>query len=189
MYAVGHPRLTPRGHLWGAVLACGGPDAAVLSHRSAAAVWDLLPSPAKFDVTTLANSRSTKAIRVHRSTTLTPADITHDNGLPLTTVARTLIDLATTLTPHRLERVVHRAEHLRLLDTHSLNAQFARATGRRTKALRQALRTLETHDPDITRSKLEERFLALIAKAGCRGRRSTPSSAATKSTSSGRSTA
>ena len=190
VYAVGHPRLTPRGHLWAAVLACGGPGAAVLSHRSAAAVWDLLPSPAKFDVTTLGNSRSTKTIRVHRSTTLTPADITHHDGLPVTTVARTLIDLATTLTPHRLERVVHRAEHLRLLDTHSLNAQFARANGRRTKALHQALQTLETHDPDITRSKLEERFLALIAEArSSRGRRSTPPSAATRSTSSGRSTA
>ena len=59
VYAVGHPRLTPRGHLWGAVLACGGPEAAVLSHRSAAAVWDLLPSPAKFDVTTLGTARST----------------------------------------------------------------------------------------------------------------------------------
>jgi very-short-patch-repair endonuclease len=152
--------------MWAAVLACGGPDAAALSHRSAAAVWDLLPSPAKFDVTTLRAAHSTPKLRVHRSTTLIPADITRHNGLPVTTVARTLIDLATTLTPHRLERVVHRAEHLRLLDTHSLNAQFARATGRRTKALHRALRTLETHDPDITRSKLEDRFLALIAKAG-----------------------
>jgi len=166
VYAVGHPRLTPRGHMWAAVLACGGPDAAVLSHRTAAAVWDLLPSPAKFDVTTLRAAHSTPKLRVHRSTTLIPADITHHNGLPVTTVARTLIDLATTLTPHRLERVVHRAEHLRLLDTHSLDAQFARASGRRTKALRQALETLENHDPDITRSTLEERFLALIADAG-----------------------
>ena len=166
VYAVGTPHLTPRGHLWGAVLACGGPGSAVLSHKSAAAVWDLLPSPARFDVTTLGNSRSTKAIRVHRSTTLIPDDITHHDGLPVTTVARTLIDLATTLTPHRLERVVHRAEHLRLLDTYSLNAQFARATGRRTKPLRQALQTLEAHDPDVTRSTLEERLLALIAEAG-----------------------
>jgi very-short-patch-repair endonuclease len=165
VYAVGTPRLTARGRLWAALLACGGPGAAVLSHGSAAAVWDLLPSPAKFDVTTLGGSRSTKTIRVHRTTTLTPADITEHDGLPVTTVARTLIDLATTLSPHRVERVVHRAEHLRLLDTHSLIEQFARANGRRTKALRQALETLKAHDPDITRSKLEERFLALILKA------------------------
>ena len=165
VYAVGHPNLTPRGHMWAAVLACGGPDAAVLSHRSAAAVWDLLPSSAKFDVTTLRAAHSTPKIRVHRSTTLIPADITHHDGLPVTTVARTLVDLAPTLTPHRLERVVHRAEHLRLLDTHSLNAQFARANGRNTKTLQNVLQTLETHDPDITRSTLEERLLALISKA------------------------
>ena len=165
MYAVGTAHLTPRGRLWAALLACGGPGAAVLSHRSAAAVWDLLPSPAKSDVTTLGNSRSTKTIRVHRSKTLIPADITHHDGLPVTTVARTLIDLASTLSPHRLERVVHRAEHLRLLDTHSLDEQFARATGRSTRSLRQALQTLANHDPDITRSELEERFLAQIADA------------------------
>jgi hypothetical protein len=49
VYAVGHAQLTPRGWRWAAVLACGGPGAAALSHRSAAAVWDLLPSPAKFE--------------------------------------------------------------------------------------------------------------------------------------------
>ena len=165
VYAVGTPHLTARGRLWAALLACGGPGAAILSHRSAAAVWDLLPSPAKFDVTTLANSRSPKTIRVHRSTTITPTDITEHDGLPVTTVARTLIDLASSLSPHRLKRVVHRAEHLRLLDTHSLDEQFARANGRRTHPRRQALQTLENHDPDITRSTLEERFLALVLEA------------------------
>ena len=124
--------------MWAAVLACGGPDAAVLSHKTAASVVDLLPSPAKFDVTTLRAAHSTPTLRVHRSTTLTAADITHHDGLPITTVARTLIDLATALNSHRLERVVHRAEHLRLLDTHSLDEQFARANGRRTIPLRQA---------------------------------------------------
>ena len=166
VYAVGTPRLTARGRLWAALLACGGPAAAVLSHKTAASVWDLFPSPVKFDVTTLAGSRSTPKLRVHRSTTLTAADITHHDDLPLTTVARTLVDLATALSPHHLERVVHRAEHLRLLDTHSLDEQFARASGRRTIPLRRALDTLAADDPHITRSKLEERFLALICDAG-----------------------
>jgi len=164
VYAVGHARLTPRGRLWAAVLSCGGPGAAVLSHRSAAAVWDLLPSPAKFDVTTLRAAHSTPTVRVHPPATLRPDDTSHDDRLPITTVARTLIDLATTLSPQRLERIVHQAEHLRCLDTNSLNEQFARAHGRRTKSLRRALQTLAIHDPDITRSKLEERFLALIVE-------------------------
>jgi very-short-patch-repair endonuclease len=165
VYAVGHAQLTPRGWRWAAVLACGGPGAAALSHRSAAAVWDLLPSPAKFDVTTLRAAHATSTIRVHRSRTLQPTDITDDDGLPLTTVARTLVDLATTLTPHRLERVVHRAEHLRLLDAHSLDEQLARAHGRRTKALRRAIEHLAANDPDILRTDLEERFLTLILNA------------------------
>jgi Protein of unknown function (DUF559) len=159
VYAVGHPRLTARGRLWAAVLACGGPDVAVLSYRSAAAVWDLLASPAKFDVTTLGGHRSTRAIRVHRTRTLRPADVTDNNGLPITIVARTLADLATTLDAHRLERVVHRAEQLRLLDAAALRTSSSRA-------LRAALETLVANDPDITRSRLEERFLSLVSDAG-----------------------
>jgi very-short-patch-repair endonuclease len=164
VYAVGHSQLTALGWRWAAVLACGGPERAALSHRSAAAVWDLLPSPTKFDVSTLANARSTPKIRVHRG--LRPDDVARKEALPLTTLARTLVDLATILTPHQTERVVHRAEHLRLLDMRSLNEQLARARGRRTNTLRAALRTLETNEPDVTRTEIEERFLALVLNAG-----------------------
>jgi very-short-patch-repair endonuclease len=162
VYAVGHAQLTPLGWRWAAVLACGGPVRAALSHRSAAAVWDLLPSPAQFDVTTRHDAHGRSGVRVHRSTTLTAEDVTHAKGLPVTTVARTLVDLASVLTPHRLERVVHRAEHLRLLDTHSLDEQLARAQGRPTNALRGAVERLASREPDITRSELEERFLTLV---------------------------
>ena len=141
VYAVGHAQLTPLGWRWAAVLACGGPGRAALSHRSAAAAWDLLPSPAKFDVSTLASARSTAKIRVHRGLTL--HDVTEVDGLPLTTVARTIVDLTAIQTPHQTERLVHRAEHLRLLDMHSLNAQLARAEGRRTKPLIAAIGRLQ----------------------------------------------
>ena len=80
-------------------------------------------------------------------------------------VARTLVDLTATLTPHQTERVVHRAEHLRLLDMLSLDEQLARAQGRPTRKLRAALRTLDIAEPDITRTELEERFLALVLNA------------------------
>jgi len=155
VYAVGHPRLTWHGRLWAAVLACGGPQAAVLSHRSAAALHDLLPvAEGAIDVTSLRRSSSKPGIRVHRGDTLTEVD--HHDGLPLTTVSRTLVDLADVLSPHRLERVVHRAEHLRVLD-----AQALRLPGRRS--LRRALATLRDDQPDVTRSELEERFLSLVA--------------------------
>jgi Transcriptional regulator, AbiEi antitoxin len=117
VYAVGHARLTIRGRYWAALLACGGPGRAALSHRTAAAVWDLLPSPAgRYDVTTRRTGKSTPAIRVHRHR-LEAQDIARqEDGLALTTPTRTLIDLADQLTPHQLTRACHRAEILRLLD-------------------------------------------------------------------------
>lgn len=163
VYAVGHGRLGSRGELWAALLACGGIDAAVLSHRTAAGLWDLMPPPAgAIDVTSLRRSASVPGLRVHRSRTLTPAEITTLDGLPITTPSRTLIDLQDQLTPHRLRRVVHRAEHLRLLDAGTLTP----SPGRRSRALRAAAQSLATHDPKITRTEIEERFLALVDHAG-----------------------
>ncbi len=94
-----------------------------------------------------------------------PASAPRAKGLPLTTVTRTLLDLADVLSPHALERALHRAEVLRLLDAGRLTARLDAAPGRRTRALRAALARLATADPDITRSALEERFLALVARA------------------------
>jgi len=156
VYAVGHAPLTFTGRCWAARLATDG----VLSHRTAAALWDLLPPPSgALDVTTPRGAETRAGIRVHRSRTA--LDVEERDGLAVTTVDRTLVDLADLLTPHRLERVVHRAEELRLLDASAL-----RAPGRRTRHLRSALATLATADPDVTRSELEERFLALVAEHG-----------------------
>jgi len=166
VYSVGHTRVTPRARLWAAVLACGGPGASLLGFRGAAAPWDLMPMPSgRIDVITMRRSGSRPGIRVHRSNSLDPADITDIDGLPLTTPTRTLIDLADQLPPHRLERVLHRAEHLRLLDVNAIHARLTALPGRRSRTLLQALATLQ-RGPDVTRSELEERFLALVAAHG-----------------------
>ena len=176
VYAVGHAQLTPLGWRWAAVLACGGPGRAALSHRSAAAVWDLLPSPAKFDVTTLASARSTAKIRVHRSTTLTPADITEHDGLPVTTVARTLVDLTTILTPAPASSAssTERSTSASSTYTHSMSSWPEPRAAARRSLRRRARRRCRPTTRDITRSELEERFLALIAQcavAAARGQR------------------
>jgi hypothetical protein len=96
-----------------------GNRGAALSHRAAAAAWDLLPPPAgRLDVTSLRRSVPTRGIRGHRSTSIHPLDdvVRQPDGLPVTTVARTLVDLAAVVTPHQLQRITHRAEFLRLLD-------------------------------------------------------------------------
>ena len=156
VYAVGPPRRTWRARLWAAVLACGGPHAAVLSHRTAAALWDLRHAPMRIEVTTLHQSRSTKTIRVYRGR-LEPHEITTLDGLPLTTPMRALLDLATIITAHDLERAVHRAAQLRLLDAGAV------PPGRRgARRLREAIATIPHDEPRITRSDLEEAFLKLV---------------------------
>jgi len=161
VYAVGHPRVSPRGRCWAALLAAGGPAAAALSHRTAAAVWELLPAPAgRPEVTTRAHARSTATLHVHRSR-LAPVDVVvQGDGLALTSVARTLVDLADQLPPHALTRACHRAAILRLLDADAVLARLAELPGRRARALRASLAT----GPQATRSELEERFLALLAR-------------------------
>ena len=165
VYAVGHARLTQRGRLWAALLACGGEHAAVISHRSAAALWEIAPAPsAKVEVTTRAHSRSTPTIRVHRSTSLHQQDVHrgHD-GLPMTTVARTLLDLATVLTLTRLERACHQAEIARCLDTRAIADVLDRAgTSPGTRRLREDIAKLAATGPEPTRSEMEIRFLSLI---------------------------
>ena len=89
-------------------------------------------------------------------------DVARVEGLPLTTPMRTLRDLATTTTQHRLSRLVARAEHLRLLETLSLTDR-RKPGGRR---LQLALSERAGREPEVTRSELEERFLELVAEAG-----------------------
>ncbi len=158
VYACSPAPLSFMGRCWAAILACGGPDAATLSYRTAAALDDLMNTPSgRIDVTTLRRSASTRGLRVHVSRTLAGSDIVRDaDGLPRTTVARTLADLASVLTPHQLRRACHRAEHLRLIDMRAIEAQ------RPSRKLRAGLQELTVHDPAMTRSDLEEALLALL---------------------------
>src|SRR4051812_279408 len=84
-YSLGHAELTPRGRLWAAVLAGGGPEHAALSHRAAAALWDLMPWPSgAIDVSTRGQRRSTKRIRFHRNLSLDDIHYDPEDGLPYT---------------------------------------------------------------------------------------------------------
>src|SRR3954454_2522651 len=163
VYAVGPPRQTWPARLWAALLACGGPDSAVFSHRTAGALWDLVPAPKRIDVITLRESRSTPAIHVHRTRTLSLDDIRRDpqHGLPVTSPMRALLDLAANDSDFRLERAVHRAAELHLLD-----ASLIPPKRRGARRLRSALQTLEHDPPQITKSELEEAFLKLVHDHG-----------------------
>jgi hypothetical protein len=159
VYVVGVRRLTPRGRLWAAQLACGGPARAAISHRSALSVYELLDDLGPVDVTVLGKNRSVPGIRVHRSQTL---DLGRDtllqpDGLRVTTATRALQDASATLSDRDLRRASHEADYRGLLDRDAIVA------GRR---LRAVLDRLDDTGPQLTRSELEERFLSLVAQAG-----------------------
>ncbi len=91
VYFVGHAETTPLAIAEAAVLACG--DRAALSHDSAAALWGLRKWPQIPEVST-ALYRRRPGIRAHRTTTLTRADVTTRDGVRVTTVPRTIADIA-----------------------------------------------------------------------------------------------
>jgi hypothetical protein len=162
VYAAGHTALRAEGHRLAAVLACG-PDA-VLSHRTAAAQWGLLRTDqTRIDVTAPRGRHGAPGIRLHRSRCLDAQDTTHCQGIPTTTVSRTLLDLAGTARPSELERALAQAERLQLYDHRAIQATIARNNGHRgTHVLTQAT----TRKPKWTRNEWEAEFLALIRKAG-----------------------
>ena len=163
VYAVGHGRLTREGHWMAAVLAYG--PSARLSHRSAAALWNLRPNNrTTTDVSVPGRSARSPRIDVHASTTLRAADCTVVDGIPCTTLARTLLDLAEVVDRRGLERAVEQAEFLRLFDLRAVEDVLARANGRRGAAVLRAV-LADLAEPALTKSDLEERFLALCRAA------------------------
>ena len=95
-----------------AVMACG--SGAVLSHRAAAALWGLRPSSTRIEVTVPRGRHGVAGLRVHHTRALDPKDITVKDGIPVTTVARTLLDLSAVLSASDLEAAIDRAERLGL---------------------------------------------------------------------------
>ena len=167
VYAVGPPRLRPEGRRLAAVLACG--PGAVLSHRSAAAHWGLLATDqTRVDVAAPRSRDGVPGIRLHRPRCLDDRDTTTHEGIPITTIARTLLDLAATVRPDRLERALAQAERLQLYDHRAITDVLERSNGHRgTGALARAT----AQEPKLTRSELEARFLALGEGSGPDGAR------------------
>jgi very-short-patch-repair endonuclease len=150
-----------------AVLVCG--PAAILSHRSATYVYELLPYPAQpgpVDVTFTGDHVSRHAgIRLHRTATLAPHEIRERHGIPLTAPLRTLIDVASCCTDAELEQAVAEAFALGLTNRNQLLRAVDAAGGRR--GIRR-LRVLLGGDrrPKRTRSRPERRLLAALRAAG-----------------------
>jgi hypothetical protein len=148
-----------------AVLAGG--DGAVLSHRSAAALWGFVGAAGtRHDVTTTRSHKGPDGVRLHRTRRLAAWEVTTRERIPVSTPARTLLDLSEAVTPRILVRALEECERRDLLDVRAIERVIEANPGRRGfKALREAL-----HDnvlgATLTRSGLEEAFLALVADLG-----------------------
>jgi very-short-patch-repair endonuclease len=111
VYAVGRADLDRHGRWKAATLALGA--GAVLSHRSAAQLWDLLPPRGQIIEITVpkrTGRASREGIRVHRSTYLTDAVTTYRDGIPVTKPMRTLEDLRRAAEPAELRDAIRAAE-------------------------------------------------------------------------------
>jgi hypothetical protein len=163
VYSVGHQALTRHGRLTAAALAFG-PEA-VLSHRSAGQLWGLVPKAANEpEVTRPGFARGRPGIVLHRSS-LPPEEVGAVDGIPVTSVPRTMVDLAGVLKPRQLERAWNEMEVRGLRDPLSVAAVLDRHPGKRgTAALRELM--VSKRPADITRNDLEERFLGLVDRFG-----------------------
>lgn len=166
VYAVGHRILPREGHWLAAVLACG--EGAVLSHRSAAALWGIRPtSQTRIDVTSPRRAgKSLEGIHVHSGATLLPGDVTEVEGVPCTSLVRTLLDLAEILSPGALERAIHQALVLGIFDGRAVEDVLGRAGGRRGAPLLEQMLSEGDFTGPGTRSPLEERCLELFGAYG-----------------------
>ncbi len=109
VFAVGHRVVSLKGRWMAATLATDG----VLSHRPAGALWAIRPWAGRVDITTRWDRRPQPGLLLHRAV-LAEDEITIEQGIPVTTPARTLLDLAGVLQKHQLQQAINEAERLRL---------------------------------------------------------------------------
>lgn len=165
VYAVGHRRLRSVGRWLAAVLAVG--PGATLSHRDAAALHGIRHEhDGLTDVTTTRRGRAGQpGIRVHRTYVLAADDVTTVDGVPVTTIARTLVDLAGVLQPHQLAKALNEAERVHRVDVAEIERALDRTChrpGRGHAAMRAALAEIAAYGTQVTRFELEARFAALM---------------------------
>jgi very-short-patch-repair endonuclease len=163
VYAVGRPDLTRQGRWMAAVLACGA--GAMLSHRSAAALWGVGGEGREIEVTLrTASPRRRPGVRVYRRPTLADRDVSSREGVPVTGLVRTMVDQAAILSPRLVERSIDEADRLGLINPPALRLELQ---AHRCEPGVAPLRSLlDRRTFRLTRSGLERLFLPLAKRAG-----------------------
>ena len=162
VYRVGHRAPLPFSREMAAVLAAG--PRVVVSDGSAGYLWALLPAPANYVELTGPPRALRTGLRMHQRS-LGPSDVTRCRGIPVTSVVRTILDLAGGVAFEELERVVAEAERRGLIRLRRLEAALEHHPHRPGAPALRALLRRETA-PAFTRSVAERRLLALVRAAG-----------------------
>lgn len=160
VYAVGRPELGPKGRWMAAVLGCG--SGAALSHGSAAALWGIEKEcDGAVEVSVPVSSvRRQDGVRVYRRPNLCSDEVVARDSIPVTSVVRTLIDVASRLDRARVERAVNEADRLGLLAPDTLAEALVDHSGKR--GVRRLRDLLSERTFRLTDSELERRFLRLV---------------------------
>jgi very-short-patch-repair endonuclease len=159
VYAMGHRSVPIEGRMVAGLIAVG-PDA-VLSHATAAWWWGLIDTePVRIELTNPRRAKDRDDFRVYRASEL---ERTRHRGFPVTTVPRTVLDLAARDSVNQVRRALAEAEYRRMLDVDEVKRVLARGL-KGSRTLRAALRA---HEPRLarTRSGVERRFLELCERA------------------------
>jgi very-short-patch-repair endonuclease len=159
VYRVGHRAPSVESSYLAAVRACG--KGAVLSGRAAAYLWGLIRGRAPTPEVTVASKRRIEGIKTRR--TRSPVEATTWRGIPITTVARTLVDLAAVLSADDLARACHEAGVRYGTTPRQVEAVLAKRP--RTKGAGR-LRAVLNGEVRVTLSKLERGFLQRLEEAG-----------------------
>ena len=161
VYRVGHRAPSVESHFIAAVFACG--DGAVLSGQAAAYLYGLVKRPPPFPEVTAKTERRVKGVITRRCRGLNRSETTVYRRIPITTVPRTLVDLAALLGPEELMRAVHEADVRHRTKPRHVEAILR---GRPNAAGAGELRAIVSGETRVTLSRLEKRFIALLKEAG-----------------------
>jgi very-short-patch-repair endonuclease len=129
VYAVGHTAHTYHSHLIAAVYACG--EDALASHRAAGKLWGILRGSQPIEVTGPRSREVGRRFILHRSRLIHEEDRALIDNIPVTSLARTLVDLADVLTEKRLANAVNEAEMKGLFDLRQVERVLERLPGRK----------------------------------------------------------
>jgi very-short-patch-repair endonuclease len=163
VYAVGRPEVSRKGRWMGAVLACG--PGVLLSHRSAAVLWGLVRASGKGEIHVVIPRKAVRrrpGIRAHRRVGLGPEHRREVDGIPVTDVVSTLVDLASCVPEWRAEQAINEADRIDLIGVEALRDEVRTVAPRPGMACMRRLLGLDA----LTDTGLERKFLALARAAG-----------------------